>query len=83
MGRTKKVHTAGRFGVRYGLGIRKRILKVEVLQKRKHVCPSCGARAVKRVSTGIFRCEKCGATFAGGAYYPETMVGRTVRKVIG
>ena len=40
MGRTKKVGSAGRFGVRYGRKIRQRIIKVEKELKAKHKCPS-------------------------------------------
>ncbi len=82
MGRTAKVKTAGRFGSRYGVGIRKRVIKVEEAQKSKHKCPECGFAKVKRVAPGIFNCNKCGSKFTGGAYIPETMSGSIVRKMV-
>ncbi|NPB01966.1 MAG: 50S ribosomal protein L37ae [Methanopyri archaeon] len=79
---TKKVGPAGRFGPRYGMRIRRRVAEVEAVQRRKHECPQCGRVAVKRVSTGIWKCTKCGATFTGGAYYPETDAQRMVKRAI-
>jgi large subunit ribosomal protein L37Ae len=81
MGNTKKVGSTGRFGSRYGVGIRKRILKVEKNQNQKHTCPSCGKNKVTRKAKGIFKC-KCGHTFAGGAYLPETLSGKIIKKVV-
>ncbi|MEM1520317.1 MAG: 50S ribosomal protein L37ae [Candidatus Korarchaeum sp.] len=62
---------------RYGLKIRKRV--ESILQKSKSVykCPYCGAIAVKRVRLGIWRCEKCGKEFTGGAWEPSTAVARS------
>ena len=71
MARTKKVGSAGRFGPRYGLKIRRRILKIEQKQRKKHECPSCSKKALKRIACGIWQCKKCGAKFAGGAYTPN------------
>ncbi len=82
MGETKKVRYAGRFGVRYGRGIRERVLKVEEKQRKPHKCPNCGFKKVKRISTGIYKCRKCGAEFAGGAYTPSTMTGRIVVRMV-
>ena len=82
MSSTKKVKSAGRFGSRYGVGIRKRLLKVEQKQKEAFACPSCGYPNVKRQAAGIFDCKKCGSRFAGGAYYPETLTGRIVAKMV-
>ena len=70
--RTKKVKSVGRFGARYGVSIRRRIREVEARQKVWHACPSCAAPRVKRVSTGIWECRKCGHKFAGGSYLPRT-----------
>ena len=82
MGRTKKVGIAGRFGPRYGLKIRNLVKKIEEEQKKKHRCPKCGSKRVKRVSTGIWKCTKCGATFTGGAYIPYTTVKREVDRIL-
>ncbi len=82
MKKTKKVKTTGRFGVRYGVGIRKTLLKVEEKQKTKQKCPKCGFVRVKRKAKGIFLCKKCGYTFSGGAYLPVTMSGTVVSKMV-
>lgn len=71
MGRTKKIGSAGRFGVRYGSGIKKEISKIEVLQKRRHECPYCSKSAVKRLSKGIYLCRSCNSKFTGKCYTPE------------
>lgn len=68
--RTKKVGTAGRFGPRYGVRIRRRILETEEGLRGWHVCPRCGVRRVKRRSSGVWICRHCGLVFAGGAYRP-------------
>lgn len=67
---TKKVGSAGRYGARYGRTIRQKVAKVEKIQKRKHKCPYCNYSKVTRVSSGIWKCKKCGAKFAGKAYEP-------------
>jgi len=82
MGNTKKVSETGRFGSRYGVGIRKRIHKIEQKQKEKSSCPACGAAKVKRLAAGLFVCAKCGHKFAGGAYVPETLPGSAVKKMV-
>jgi len=79
--RTKKVGPAGRFQARYGVRARTRVRNVEILQKAKHICPSCGHQKVKRVSTGIWQCKKCETKFAGGAYLPQTETGQNVKKM--
>lgn len=65
---TKKVGSAGRFGVRYGRKVRKRIAEVEKKQKAFYTCPSCNVNRAKRVSAGIWECKKCNTKFAGKAY---------------
>lgn len=79
--RTKKVGPTGRFQARYGVRARTRVRNVEILQKAKHICPSCGHKKVKRVSTGIWQCKKCETKFAGGAYLPQTETGQNVKKM--
>jgi large subunit ribosomal protein L37Ae len=68
--RTKKVGISGKYGPRYGVRIRKRIRDVEAAKIGKYVCPRCAYKAVKRLSTGVWRCMRCGVTIAGGAYIP-------------
>ena len=48
MKKTKKVSSTGRFGSRYGVGIKKRVLKVEEKQRDLSVCPFCGFKKIKR-----------------------------------
>jgi len=68
--KTLKAGVVGRLGPRYGVRIRRRVLDVETVQRQKHSCPRCLAKSVKRVSSGVWRCRRCGLTFAGGAYRP-------------
>ena len=76
MGRTKKVGSTGKFGTRYGLRIRTKILKVEA--KKTKVCPYCGRKQLKRVAAGVWECKKCSTKFAGGAYTPKDASGTSV-----
>lgn len=80
--RTKKVGPAGRFQARYGVKSRTILRNVELAQRVKHICPSCGHRKVKRISTSIFQCRKCNVKFAGGAYLPKTESGQNVEKML-
>ncbi len=79
---TKKVYSTGRFGSRYGVGIRKRVIKVEAQQKKKKKCPECNLGTLKRRAAGIYFCSKCKKEFAGGAYVPETMTGSLIKKMV-
>lgn len=81
MGRTKKVGPTRGLGPRYGATVRKRYVKVVTELKKPHTCPQCGFLRVKRVSVGIWKCRKCGFTFAGGAYTPTTKLGVVARRV--
>ena len=80
--RTKKVGSAGRFQARYGVRARTRVRDVETHQKTKHKCPNCGQNTIKRVGTGIWKCKKCGNTYAGGAYVPKTEQGINIEKML-
>ncbi|VVC00019.1 50S ribosomal protein L37Ae [uncultured archaeon] len=83
MGKTKKVGSTGRFGSRYGVGIRKRLLKIEPRQKNEdRKCPNCGALTVKRISKGVFHCRKCFHEFVGGAYLSQTLTGGIIRQMV-
>ncbi|MEA3137441.1 MAG: large subunit ribosomal protein L37Ae [Thermoplasmata archaeon] len=72
---TKKVGTSGRFGPRYGGVMRKAVATIEKTQKAAHACGRCGSMSVYRDGTAIWSCVKCGYSFAGGAYSPQTGAG--------
>ncbi len=74
--------SSGRFGARYGRVSRRRVDEIEDVSRAKHTCPDCGAERVEREGTGIWSCSRCGHTFAGGTYRPETPGGRSVRRSI-
>ncbi len=60
--------TVKRFGARYGTKVKKKLAKIEAEQRKKHKCPYCNKLAVKRLSYGIWHCNKCNKKFAGKAY---------------
>jgi large subunit ribosomal protein L37Ae len=78
----KKTRSAGRFGVRYGRKVRKTVADVEERMRAPHKCPRCERKSVRRIGTGIWRCSKCGFTFSGGTYIPQTSLGLTAQRVI-
>lgn len=82
MGRTEKVKSTGRFGSKYGVGIRKRVVHVEDRQKNQKPCPFCGFDKVKRKAAGLYACNKCDMEFTGGAYQAETLIGKTIKKMV-
>jgi len=73
--RCRKVGPARGFGPRYGVSVRRRYVSVVTEMKKRHICPQCGLRSVRRDSVGIWVCGKCGLRFTGGAYTPTTKVG--------
>lgn len=76
----KKVGPARGFGARYGVSVRRRWVSIVAEKKKKHICPQCGFKAVRRESVGIWICKKCGLRFAGGAYTPVTKIGATIER---
>lgn len=82
MGRTNKVGITGRFGARYGRKAKRSVKKIEEHMKIKHICPKCDRPGVKRVSAGIWKCNKCGNVFTGGAFTPQTPMARTANRNI-
>lgn len=66
--KTKKIKGFGRFGTKAGTRVRSRLNQVESLQRVKQTCPHCNKLGVKRESSGIWYCAKCGKRFAGHAY---------------
>ncbi|MCL2642178.1 MAG: 50S ribosomal protein L37ae [Candidatus Bathyarchaeota archaeon] len=71
----KKVGSTRGLGARYGSTVRKRYVKVITELKKPHRCPQCGFVKVHRVSVGVWQCNKCNYTYAGGAYTPVTKLG--------
>ena len=82
MSHTKKVGTSGRFGPRYGALGRRQVANIEKVQKAAHTCLKCGQPSVYRMETAIWSCKKCGYTFAGGAYTPQTGAGQGADKAL-
>jgi len=66
--RTKKVKSAGRFGARYGRKVRLKTADIESKQRKKQECIFCNGVA-KRLSKGIWQCNKCKKKFAGHTYH--------------
>ncbi len=69
---TKKVKSAGRYGIRYGKKIRDKTAAVESNSRAVHNCPSCLKKGLKRQAAGIWQCRICDLKLAGGAYSPKT-----------
>lgn len=82
MVKKKRPNKLGQLGPRYGRSIKEKLRKVFSKKTKKHICPACKHPKVGRADSAIFECRKCGYKFAGGAYYPETMSGGFVRKLI-
>jgi large subunit ribosomal protein L37Ae len=69
---TKKVGSAGRYGVRIGKKVREELKKVEESVKKEKKCPVCGkSNTVRRKSAGVWECRPCKSVFAGSAYSPK------------
>jgi large subunit ribosomal protein L37Ae len=72
MAKKKKVGSAGRYGPRYGKRLKRLVSDVEKVKRSRHVCPKCKMRYVRRVTSGVWQCKKCGAKFAGASYKPKS-----------
>lgn len=80
--RTAKMGVMGRYGARYGANPRKRAKKLEISQHARHLCSFCGKFAFRRRAVGIWRCDGCSKTVAGGAYTLGTAANSTVRSTV-
>ena len=80
--KTKKIGVAGKYGSRYGRKIRENVRKIEEKQKAKHKCPQCGKLSFRRISTGVWECTKCKTKAAGGAYIPQTGLGKVSQRAV-
>ena len=79
---TKKHKTAHGLGARYGRTVRKRRAEIEVNLRKKYYCQKCGAKAIKRVSVGVWRCSKCELIISGGAYTLSTKIGDEAKRSV-
>lgn len=69
MAKKKTQHgSVKRFGPRYGRTLKNKVGKIESMQKQAYQCPACHYAKVRRVSKGVWECEKCAAKFASKAY---------------
>jgi len=82
MGKTKKVKSAGSFASRYGLAPRRRWADITSKLRAVHTCPVCSKVGLKRTSTALFSCSKCGSRIAGGAYLPSTPIGKDAERIM-
>ena len=80
--RTQKTGATARFGSRYGVSVRRRAGAALAKVKRSYTCPVCQYPKVKRKSSGIWGCKKCGHTFAGGVWEPFTRASDTNNRII-
>lgn len=82
---TAKAGTAGRYGARYGVVVRKLTRDIEKIEKASHECPACHHQSVKRKASGIWECRRCDAKFAAAAYSPakKSIVAEEVSKKEG
>lgn len=55
-------------GQKYGGTLRKRYTRIYRTLKLARECPSCSSMKLRRQASGIWRCNSCGYTVAGGAY---------------
>lgn len=69
---TKKVGSAGKLGPKYGKGIRDEVIGIEKRSKKIYECPNCHKKALKRESSGVWICRKCGKKYAGKAFSPAS-----------
>lgn len=53
---------------RYGVGVRKRLKKIEQMRAQKYKCPQCRKLAMKRLYSGVWVCKRCGLEIADNAY---------------
>jgi len=75
-----KPRTIGWLKTKYGLAPRRRYSDTMGMAKARYPCRQCGYPRVRRLSVGIWRCSKCGYTFAGGAYQPTTKIGEATQR---
>lgn len=68
MAEANKSDTTKRYGTRYGATLKRRLNKIELVQRADQRCPTCNKLSAKWQSVGVFECRKCGAKFTGEAW---------------
>ena len=74
MGGAKGLGPVKRFGVRYGRTVKHKRGNIEREQKKPQICPYCKRPKAKRLSAGIYNCQKCNSKFTGKAYFLAPIV---------
>lgn len=69
-----KLGSAGRWGPRYGTRTKKVVAVMEHEQNKPQACIRCERPTARRVAAGVWTCSKCGLKWAGGAYFPRSVV---------
>jgi large subunit ribosomal protein L37Ae len=81
MAKKVDIGPAKRYGTRYGRRNREKAGILEQQYRKPQKCPYCKYVKVKRISSGIWQCEKCKAKFTGRAYTFEPSK-KTIREVV-
>lgn len=80
--KANKSGVVGKYGTRYGQKLRKQVKGIEVLQRKKVICPFCGKLSIKRAAAGIWKCRACRRSVAGGAWEFVTVAASTAKTTI-
>ena len=83
MAKKLKLGSTKRFGPRYGSRNKEKIAALEKEHRGRRKCPFCNYVKVRRLSKGIWQCEKCNTKFAGKAYtFATAKRSREIKKKI-
>jgi large subunit ribosomal protein L37Ae len=81
MAKKVEIGPAKRYATRYGRRNREKTGILEQQYRKPQKCPYCKYVKVKRLSSGIWQCDKCKAKFAGRAYTFEPSK-KTIREAV-
>ena len=62
--------------------MRKQVKAIEILQRKKNICPFCGKTSIRRSAVGIWKCRACKRSIAGGAWEFITTAATTAKTTI-
>ncbi|MFH1316598.1 MAG: hypothetical protein ABII01_03705 [Candidatus Woesearchaeota archaeon] len=68
MAKARGTGSVKRLGSRYGRKVRAKLAQVDLERLKKNKCPYCHYLKIKRISSGIYECNKCKSKFTGRAY---------------